>query len=185
MWTAYGFQCRRQRYLAYCFRFSASKNINQSIITIKEEILWLLFRTSLCSNLKKTDKAYEEYAKAKGLSYLGLVVLEEIFELGDGCTQKRISDDTYYPKQSVNLVVKAFLEDGLIELKELPENRKNKGITLTDKGRRLCDDVVIPILRQEEAATQKMSESEKCELVRLLKLYGNAYCDCIAQIGKQ
>ncbi len=109
---------------------------------------------------------------------------EEIFELGDCCTQKQISDDTYYPKQSVNLVVKAFLEDGLIELKELPENRKNKGIALTDKGRRLCDYVVIPILRQEEAATQKMSESEKCELVRLLKLYGNAYCDCIAQIVK-
>ena len=139
----------------------------------------------LMQQFEKMDKAYEEYAKAKGLSYLGLVVLEEIFELGDGCTKKQISDDTYYPKQSVNLVVKAFWEDGLIELKELPENRKNKGITLTDKGRRLCDDVVIPILRQEEAATQKMDESEKSELVRLLKLYGNAYCDCISQIGKQ
>lgn len=138
----------------------------------------------LMQQFEKMDKAYEEYAKAKGLSYLGLVVLEEIFERGDGCTQKQISEDTHYPKQSVNLVVKAFLEDGLIELKELPENRKSKGITFTEKGRRLCDDVIVPLLQQEEAATQKMDESEKSELVRLLKLYGKTYCDCVAQIGK-
>lgn len=67
------------------------------------------------------------------MTYLSLMVLEEIYELGDGCTQKKISDDTHYPKQSVNLAVKAFLQDRIVALKELPENRKNKGTTLTKK----------------------------------------------------
>ena len=136
----------------------------------------------LIEQFQNMDNAYEAYAKSKGLTYLSLMVLDEIYALGDGCTQKQISEDTHYPKQSINLVVKSFLEDGIIELRELPENRKNKGITLTKKGRQLCDDVIVPLLRQEEAAMHEMGEKESAELLRLVELYGNAYCGLIKKI---
>lgn len=136
----------------------------------------------LIEQFQNMDNAYEAYAKSKGLSYLSLMVLDEIYALGDGCTQKQISEDTHYPKQSINLVVKSFLEDGIVELRELPENRKNKGITLTEKGRQLCDDVIVPLLRQEEAAMLEMGEKESAELLRLVELYGNAYCKLIKKI---
>ena len=102
-------------------------------------------QNKLIEQFQNMDNAYEDYAKSKGLTYLSLMVLDEIYALGDGCTQKQISEDTHYPKQSINLVVKAFLEAGIVELRELPENRKNKGITLTKKGRHLCDDVIVPM----------------------------------------
>ena len=136
----------------------------------------------LIEQFQNMDNAYEAYAKSKGLTYLSLMVLDEIYALGDGCTQKQISEDTHYPKQSINLVVKTFLEDGIVELRELPENRKNKGITLTDKGRQLCNDVIVPLLRQEEAAMHEMGEKESAELLRLVELYGNAYCGLIKKI---
>ena len=136
----------------------------------------------LIEQFQNMDNAYEAYAKSKGLTYLSLMVLDEIYALGDGCTQKQISEDTHYPKQSINLVVKSFLEDGIIELRELPENRKNKGITLTEKGRQLCDDVIVPLLCQEEAAMHEMGEKESAELLRLVELYGNAYCGLIKKI---
>ena len=136
----------------------------------------------LMQQFQNMDNAYEEYAKSKGLTYLSLMVLEEIYELGDGCTQKQISDNTHYPKQSINLVVKAFLEDGIVELKELPENRKNKGITFTGKGQRLCTEVVLPLLRQEEQSMAELGEAEAKELMRLIELYGKSYCEHIAQI---
>ncbi len=136
----------------------------------------------LMQQFQRMDKAYEQYAESKGMTYLHLVVLEEIFELGDGCTQKQISEDTHYPKQSVNLAVKSFLEAGLISLKELSENRKNKGISLTEKGRRLCGDVIVPLLRQEEEAMREMGGADSAELIRLLELYGKAYCGRLAQI---
>ena len=136
----------------------------------------------LMQQFQSMDKAYEDYARSKGLNYLSLMVLEEIYELGDGCTQKQIADDTHYPKQSINLVVKAFLEDGVVELKELPENRKNKGITLTEKGRQLCDNIVVPLLQQEEMATREMKRDERLELIRLLELYGEAYCNRLKSI---
>ena len=128
------------------------------------------------------DRAYEAYAQRKGLTYLSLAVLEEIYELGDGCTQKQISEDTHYPKQSVNLVVKSFLKDGVVEMKELPENRKNKGISLTAKGRALCDDVVVPLLRAEESVISEKDDKENRELVRLLELYGTAYCEHLSRL---
>ena len=136
----------------------------------------------LIEQFQNMDNVYEAYAKSKGLTYLSLMVLDEIYALGDGCTQKQISEDTHYPKQSINLVVKTFLEDGIVELRELPENRKNKGITLTDKGRQLCNDVIVPLLRQEEAAMHEMGEKESAELLRLVELYGNAYCKLIKKI---
>ena len=136
----------------------------------------------LIEQFKNMDNAYEAYAKSKGLSYLSLMVLDEIYALGDGCTQKQISEDTHYPKQSINLVVKAFLEDGIVELRELPENRKNKGITLTDKGRQLCYDIIVPLLRQEKAAMLEMGEKDSAELLRLVELYGSAYCELIRKI---
>lgn len=38
---------------------------------------------------EKTDKAYEEYAKAKGLSYLGLVVLRRFLSLATAVPKNR------------------------------------------------------------------------------------------------
>ena len=136
----------------------------------------------LIEQFQNMDNVYEAYAKSKGLTYLSLMVLDEIYALGSGCTQKQISEDTHYPKQSINLVVKTFLEDGIVELRELPENRKNKGITLTEKGRQLCDDVIVPLLHQEEAAMLEMGEKESAELLRLVELYGNTYCKLIKKI---
>lgn len=133
----------------------------------------------LMQQFQNMDNAYEAYAKSKGLTYLSLMVLEEIYELGDGCTQKQISEDTHYPKQSINLAVKAFLEEGIVELKELPENRKNKGITLTEQGRQLCEDIIVPLLRQEEQTMASIGEAESRELIRLLELYGKTYCNQI------
>lgn len=122
------------------------------------------------------DNAYEAYAKSKGLTYLSLMVLEVICELGEGCTQKQISENTHYPKQSINLVVRSFWEKGLVELKEQPENRKNKSITLTEKGRELCRDAVEPLLRCEEQTMAEIGGKNSRELARLLALYGATYC---------
>ncbi len=128
------------------------------------------------------DKVYEEYAKSKGMTYVSLSILEEIFELGDGCTQKQISEETHYPKQMINPVVKSFLEDGLIKLREIPSDRRNKEILLTEKGRALCAEIVAPLLGKETSALQNMGGQQCAELLRLLELYSGAYCMGIGEI---
>lgn len=127
------------------------------------------------------DSRYEAYAKSKGLSYLTRAVLEEIYESG-GCTQKQISENTRYPKQTVNLVVRDFLNAGYVTLHEMPENRKNKLIELTDKGRALCAETVEPLLESEARTMDALSLDERCELMRLLERYSTLYCGELSKI---
>ena len=131
----------------------------------------------LTLQFQRIDHAYDAYAEARDVNYLSLVVLREIYELGDGCTQKQISGNIHYPKQAVNLVVRTLLEEGLVELKELPENRKNKGITLTPMGKQRCEEVVVPLLSREDRAINRMSPEERQEMLRLLTRYADAYCE--------
>ncbi len=137
----------------------------------------------LMQQFQNMDQVYEDYARSKGLNYLSLVVLEEIYELGEDCTQKKISEDIRYPKQSVNLVIRSFLQDGYVTLKELPTNRKVKQILLTEKGRKLCQDIVVPLIQKEEAALSGMGEQESKELLRLLSLYSRCYCEGVKELG--
>ncbi len=64
----------------------------------------------------------------------------------------------------------------------LPENRKNKGISLSTKGQQLCEKVVVPLLRQEETAVEKIGTAERQQLIRLLELYSEAYCEQLFEI---
>jgi len=128
------------------------------------------------------DNAYDAYAKSKGLTYLSMMVLDEIYTLGDGCTQKEISERTHYPKQSINLVVKGFLEEGLVSLRELPENRKNKGIYLTEAGRARCQSVIAPLRHQENAVFAELGEDDSRELLRLLERYAQGYCRKLGEL---
>lgn len=137
----------------------------------------------LMQQFQKMDLAYENYAKSKNMTYLNLIVLEEIYLLGDGCTQKEIVDDTFYPKQTINLVIKAFLKEDIIILKEKEDNRKNKGIFLTEKGKKLSLDIIAPLIKQEEKTIASIGEEESRELLRIIELYSKQYCDLINNLS--
>ncbi len=137
----------------------------------------------LMQQFQKMDLAYENYAKSKNMTYLNLIVLEEIYLLGDGCTQKEIVDDTFYPKQTINLVIKAFLKEDIIILKEKEDNRKNKGIFLTEKGKKLSLDIIAPLIKQEEKTIASIGEEEGRELLRIIELYSKKYCDLINNLS--
>lgn len=136
----------------------------------------------LMRQFENMDKAYEEYARANGLTYLSLSMLEAIYEAGDSRTQKRISEETHYPKQTVNLVIKSFLESGCVELREIPSDRRNKQIILTAKGRQLCERVVAPMLEAENRAVRGLSERQSELLAALFELYGESYCEELKRI---
>lgn len=65
-----------------------------------------------CSYIHEWDAVYEEYAKSVGLSYTGLIVLYEIYEI-ENCTQKKLGEYCFIPKQTVNAVVTSFYKKRL------------------------------------------------------------------------
>ena len=93
------------------------------------------------------------------------------------CTQKLICELIHYPKQSVNLVIKSFWESGYVELRETPEDRRNKLIILTEKGKMYAEEMVAPLEKLDNFVIEKMGERQFSELMRLMDIYGQLYLD--------
>lgn len=123
------------------------------------------------------DRVFEEYAKSKNLNYISLSVLEAIYEMPEECTQKLICELIHYPKQSVNLVIKSFWESGYVELRETPEDRRNKLIILTEKGKMYAEEIIAPLEKLDNFVIEKMGERQFSELMRLMDIYGQLYLD--------
>lgn len=125
------------------------------------------------------DKLYEQYANAVGLSYTGLEVLEAIYENPENCTQKLICEETFLPKQSVNLVIKALREKGYVEMKEQDEDRRNKVICLNDSGLAYAKAVVGKLIKLEENVISDLSDNHYEIALSFIQGYQQGLLQCI------
>lgn len=140
------------------------------------------FQNQIEEYFEEVDQIYEAYAKANGLTYITLTVLEAIYEMPDGCTQKQIVAATHYPKQTINLAIKSFLEDGYVELKETSVDRRNKSVLLTEKGKVYAKRIAAPLVAAEAAAMNGLGKEKSEMLLCLLKEYCNLYCSEVDKI---
>lgn len=117
------------------------------------------------------DRVYEAYARAKGLSYLSLAVLECLYDHPEGITQKEISEGLHYPKQSVNLVIKGWAVAGLLEMEELASDRRNKAVRLTEQGKAYASEVAGPLRKADQEAFGSLPAEARSAFVESLKRY--------------
>ena len=78
---------------------------------------------------------YDEYAKRHGMLMKTLLVVNALFYAKDGMTQTEICKRTFQSKQTVNLIIKNLLSDDYVTVTEVPENKRNKIVQMTDAGR--------------------------------------------------
>lgn len=102
------------------------------------------------------NNAYEMWAKEHGLSSNSLLVLSAISEGEDDCTQKKISERWLIPKQTVNMILKDFEARGLVKLKPMSEDKRNKVIKLTAAGKRYADKIISELRKAELYAVEEM-----------------------------
>ena len=113
-----------------------------------------------------------------GLSYTGLIVMYEIYEI-ENCTQKKLGEYCFIPKQTVNAVVTSFYKKGWITLEEMPQDRRNKTIHLTEKGRKDTEEILEKVKENENKAMEQLSESERETLMSLTKKYVTCFKDAM------
>ena len=124
------------------------------------------YTNQYCSYIHEWDAVYEEYAKSVGLSYTGLIVLYEIYEI-ENCTQKKLGEYCFIPKQTVNSAIRKLEQEGYLTLSNGKGHSKH--IHLTESGHILLKETIFPIVEAENEAFLELSQ-EECEL--LLKLHG-------------
>lgn len=99
---------------------------------------------------------YEEWAKAHRLSVNSLFVLSTIYEGGEDCTQKKISQKWLIPKQTTNMILKDFESKKLVELFPMPEDKRNKQIRLTEAGKDYASAILSELREVELFVVEKM-----------------------------
>ncbi len=138
----------------------------------------------LCRQLhhcwQQMDQVYEDHARSCCLSYASLDVLA-VISGRPCCTQKDIGQRTHLPKQTVNSIVSAFYREGLVELCELPEDRRTKKIFLTEAGQAYADRVLSPVKLAEKTAIAQFAEEELRLLLALMKRYADTYRDVLQE----
>ena len=133
-----------------------------------------------CSCLHEWDAAYEDYAKSVGLSCTSLCILNAIYET-DGCTQKQLCSLCFLPKQTVNAAVTGFYDKGWLRMQELPEDRRNKALHLTELGRSEAGHILSRLRDCDRIAMSSLTESEQEQLLSLTRRYMSA---CISAMKK-
>ena len=114
---------------------------------------------------------YDEYAKRHGMLMKTLLVVNVLFYAGDGMTQTEICGRTFQSKQTVNLIVRNLLSDGYVTVAEVPENRRNKIVRMTDAGRAYCEKVVRHITWAEDTAMSMFTPEEQKQLIDLSRTF--------------
>lgn len=105
---------------------------------------------------QETNYAYEEWAKAHGISASILSVLIAIDEGGNNCTQKKISRRWLIPKQTVNMILKDFERKKFVELLPMQEDKRNKRIQFTTAGKEYADTILSELRKVELFVIQEM-----------------------------
>lgn len=118
--------------------------------------------------LKRYDQIYRDAAKNFGLPYLSFLALYVISQKGE-CAQKDIASQIMFPKQSINSAVKSLEENGVVTLFQTNENKKEKIIRLTQKGKTLAKKTTMKIVEAENKAFGALSKNERENFLELFE----------------
>lgn len=124
---------------------------------------------SIFSLLRCASGMSKERAKFYGLNDLETIILIHIGLL-ENPTQKSISEKLRAPKQTINNVIKALEDDGLIELIQDESDKRIRILRLTTKGKKNRDEKLRPIIEANKKMYERLGDEKVKEISDALKL---------------
>ena len=115
---------------------------------------------------------YVRYAKRFGIPVKSLFVLNALYYAPEGVTQMEICLRAYSSKQTVSAIIKGYLAQRYVELTELPADRRNKLVRLTEAGWQFAEPIIPPLTQAETAAMSRLSPEQQKILVELTTVFG-------------
>ncbi|WP_044470025.1 MarR family winged helix-turn-helix transcriptional regulator [Mannheimia massilioguelmaensis] len=99
-------------------------------------------------NTTLIHQSYSEYAKRFHLNYNELIVLYSLVTQ-KVCTQKQIGAIRELPKQTVHNICRKWIAEGIINVLDNSEDKREKNLTLSKKGQTLALPIIEPLLELE------------------------------------
>ena len=120
---------------------------------------------------KEMDEIYHQYARNHGMSDTAMWLLYSLCLSDTPYTQREICSEWHYPPQTLNSALKTLERQGLIALKSVPGNQKNKLVVLTEQGNSVVQQMIAPLVAAERQSFMELQESEKEALLSLTQKY--------------
>lgn len=116
---------------------------------------------------REIDRIYHENSIKVGLSDSAFMILYAIAELGDGCLQKDIADIYLFSRQTINSSIQKLQKEGVLQLTK--GKRRDMHISITEKGKKLLEEKIYPVIEAENSIFDELSKSESIEYLQLMR----------------
>lgn len=120
-----------------------------------------------CRLRDRQHAVYDGCAKKYGLTVNELFVLDILWFAPEGCTQKEICGRLSVNKQTIAAITGRFIKKGYIFFEEVAEDRRNKLIRFTEKGKAYAETVIPPAAAAENLAMAELGIDDLAKLVFL------------------
>ena len=127
--------------------------------------------------LNGLDRIYSEFARTCGLSDCAYWMLVDTSAAGGSVAVSRLTSEWFYSKQTINSAIKTLRARGLATLEFAEGSRKNKVVSLTEKGRQFAGRYALPALKAEQRAFAALESCEQREIMRLIGKFSHALSD--------
>lgn len=118
---------------------------------------------------KKMDSIYNKLAKSSGLSDTAFWIIYTIKNEKETYKQKDLCNMWFYSKQTINSALKKLEEQDIINLISVNENRKDKKVILTERGKQLAKELIEPVIEIEKKSLENIEKRR--EFLKLFKKY--------------
>ena len=136
--------------------------------------------------IKEMDDLYRVYAKNCNLSETAFRILySNRAPEKEAFTQREICGYWFYTPQTVNSALKNMTEEGLLILRTEEDNRKNKRIYLTEKGKETVERIVVPLMDAERRALAAIGEQEAAIFLKTMKKHTELFREEIEELTRQ
>lgn len=120
---------------------------------------------------RDATQVYEDWSKQRGITYNYVLTLCTLISNQEHCTQKMICEHWELPKQTVNTILKDFEKKGYVILANLPSDKRNKLISLTDRGREYAYEISTALYKLDFYAVNRIGLGRMENLNDSLSLY--------------
>lgn len=134
------------------------------------------FRETFKFSIYASDYMRRDSA-AKGFDGMDLFVLLAETYIGEGyidedyCTQQKLSELWFTPKQTIHSAVVRLQKRGLVEMQPVPGSKKEKAIRFTPLGKEYVAQHITPMFQRYEEAIMQMNQGERMALYLLMQKY--------------
>lgn len=126
------------------------------------------------------NEQYHIMAASLGLSDSAFDMLYVLFQEGDGCSQTMLYKNSGISRKTAGSSLQKLQAEGVLVIRR-GEKRGNR-IFLTDKGRKLLEEKIAPVIRAENAVFQSWTAEERKTFFTLNQRYLDEITSGFAEI---